>query len=110
MDAKGVQEFLSARFKDGYIFPLNPKWILTDGWGQIYDELMETDRAEVKEALDTWFPSSSGIRERIKEIREKHPQGFVRQRARSLADVDPSMQLIFWLTSECYPENTTKVV
>jgi len=92
MDAKGVQAFLAERIKDGYTFPLNPKWILADGWGKTYDQLMASDRAEVQEALATWFPPESNIRQRIKEIREKHPRGFVRQqRARSLADVDPSI-------------------
>ena len=92
MNATEVQNFLIERIKDGYTFPLNPKWILCDGWGRIYDELMKSDRAEVKISMDTWFPPESGIRESIARIRQKYPRGFVRQkRATTLADVDPSI-------------------
>jgi hypothetical protein len=92
MNAQEVQDFLSARIRDGYTFPLNPKWMLCDGWGKIYDELMASDRAEVKESLNTWFPPDSGIREKIADIRKRFPRGFVRQqRTKNLADIDPSI-------------------
>jgi hypothetical protein len=79
MNAEEVQDFLLARIRDGYTFPLNLKWVLCDGWGKIYDELIASDRAEVKESLNTWFPPDSGIREKIADIRKRFPRGFVRQ-------------------------------
>jgi hypothetical protein len=92
MNAEEVQEFLLARIRDGYTFPLNLKWVLCDGWGRIYDELIASDRAEVKESLNTWFPPDSGIREKIAEIRKRFPRGFVRQqRAKTFKDIDPSI-------------------
>jgi hypothetical protein len=92
MNAEEVQDFLSARIRDGYTFPLNLKWVLCDGWGRIYDELIASDRAEVKESLNTWFPPDSGIREKIADIRKRFPRGFVRQqRANTLKDIDPSI-------------------
>jgi hypothetical protein len=92
MNAEEVQNFLIARIRDGYTFPLNLKWVLCDGWGKIYDELIASDRAEVKESLNTWFPPDSGIREKIADIRKRFPRGFVRQqRAKNLKDVDPSI-------------------
>ena len=92
MNAEEVQDFLIARIRDGYTFPLNLKWVLCDGWGKLYDELIASDRAEVKESLNTWFPPDSGIREKIADIRKRFPRGFIRQqRARNLQDIDPSI-------------------
>lgn len=90
MNILGVKRFLKNRIRDGYTFPLNPKWILCDGWGDLYDDLMNSDRLEVIESMNTWFPLDSGVREEISEIRERYPRGFLReQRRQTVAEIDP---------------------
>eukprot|EP00550_Attheya_septentrionalis_P000144 CAMPEP_0198287866 /NCGR_PEP_ID=MMETSP1449-20131203/6552_1 /TAXON_ID=420275 /ORGANISM="Attheya septentrionalis, Strain CCMP2084" /LENGTH=792 /DNA_ID=CAMNT_0043985917 /DNA_START=125 /DNA_END=2503 /DNA_ORIENTATION=+ len=80
MNATQLQEFLSHRIDEGYTFPLNPKWILTDpGWKQIYDKLLKSERPNVQNSLDAWLPKDSGVREKIAEIYEKYPNGFPRK-------------------------------
>jgi len=65
--------------KDGYAFPINPKWILCDkGWKEIYDSMCQSEDPNIKSSMDMWFPPDSGIRERINEISRRHPDGFVR--------------------------------
>jgi len=81
VDQAGLQKFLTEMINRGYTFPLNPKWIFCDeGWKDIYDKLLESDRRNVQESLNTWFPKNSGIREKIEEIYQKHPNGFTRHR------------------------------
>mmetsp|Transcript_20561 Transcript_20561/g.28624 ORF Transcript_20561/g.28624 Transcript_20561/m.28624 type:complete len:164 (+) Transcript_20561:1674-2165(+) len=81
VDQAGLQKFLTEMINRGFTFPLNPKWILCDpGWKDIYDKLLESDRTNVQESLNTWFPKNSGIREKIEEIYQKNPNGFTRQR------------------------------
>jgi hypothetical protein len=80
MNAAQLQEFLSHRIDEGYTFPLNPKWILTDpGWKQLYDKLLKSERPNVQNSLDAWFPKDSGVREKIAEVYKKHPNGFPRK-------------------------------
>jgi hypothetical protein len=80
-----LQDILSERIKkDGFVFPLNPKWILCDeGWKKLYDELMASDALYAEYTKDVWYPPSSGVREKINRIHEKHPHGFQRQRRRT---------------------------
>jgi hypothetical protein len=80
-----LQAILSERInKDGFVFPLNPKWILCDeGWKKLYDELMASDALYAEYTKDVWYPPASGVREKINRIHEKHPHGFQRQRRRT---------------------------
>jgi hypothetical protein len=80
-----LQEILSERInKDGFVFPLNPKWILCDaGWKKLYDELMASDALYAEYTKDVWYPPFSGVREKINRIHDKHPHGFQRQRRRT---------------------------
>jgi hypothetical protein len=79
MDEEGLRKFLSDQIDQGYTFPLNPKWILCDpGWKSLYDQLLNSDRHDIVNSMKIWFPPDSGIREAIKEICAKHPDGFVR--------------------------------
>eukprot|EP00934_Nitzschia_sp_Nitz4_P009408 Nitzschia sp. Nitz4//scaffold108_size72880//33102//35126//NITZ4_005815-RA/size72880-processed-gene-0.52-mRNA-1//-1//CDS//3329532669//9398//frame0 len=72
-----LQELLSQKIAEGFVFPLNPKWILCDpGWKKLYDELMESDALYADLSKDVWYPPFSGIREKIEEIHKRHPQGF----------------------------------
>ena len=67
--------FLLARVKEGFAFPMNPKWVLCyKGWYQIFETMLQTSPA----AVDAWFPPSSGLRERLAEVAAKFPDGFVR--------------------------------
>ena len=73
-----LQEFLSKKVDEGFTFPLNPKWMLCDeGWKDIYDSLMSSERPDVQDSLDVWFPPDSGVREQIESIHIRHPRGFV---------------------------------
>merc|ERR1712238_347327 len=78
-----LHSFLLERVKDGYAFPINPKWILCDkGWKEIYDSMCQSEDPNIKSSMDMWFPPDSGIRERINDIFRRHPDGFVRSKRR----------------------------
>ncbi|GFH43626.1 hypothetical protein CTEN210_00099 [Chaetoceros tenuissimus] len=77
MKPEELQELMLEKIDDGFIFPINPKWIVADkGWKRVYDKLMSSKNANTQISLETWFPKDSGIRELIEEIHMKHPQGY----------------------------------
>lgn len=79
VNVEGLQEILMQKIKQGYTFPLNPKWVLCDpGWKAVYDALLASQASNVQDSLNCWYPPESGIRERIEEISKKFPNGFVR--------------------------------
>mmetsp|Transcript_12045 Transcript_12045/g.28556 ORF Transcript_12045/g.28556 Transcript_12045/m.28556 type:complete len:923 (+) Transcript_12045:626-3394(+) len=79
VNVKDLQAILSDKIAEGFVFPLNPKWILCDpGWKKIYDDLMASDALYADLSKDVWFPPHNGIRERIEEIYKNHPNGFQR--------------------------------
>merc|ERR1712238_120479 len=79
VDVEELQEILSRKIKEGFVFPLNPKWILCDpGWKTVYDELMATDSLYSDLSKDVWFPPHTGIRTRLEEVCAKYPEGFNR--------------------------------
>ena len=72
-----LRAFLLARVADGYVFPLNPTWILRDeGWYDVYEA--QCAAAPSRPALDSWLPPGSGLRERIRDIHAAYPRGFQR--------------------------------
>lgn len=72
-----LQTYLRSMIKEGFTFPLNPKWILCDkGWKTVYDDLVASQHPYVQSSLDSWYPPDSGIRDRIESIYLKHPSGF----------------------------------
>lgn len=72
-----LQEVLSEKIAQGFVFPLNPKWILCDpGWKALYDQLMESEALYAEMSKDVWFPPWSGVRQKLQEIHAKHPHGF----------------------------------
>mmetsp|Transcript_28719 Transcript_28719/g.32843 ORF Transcript_28719/g.32843 Transcript_28719/m.32843 type:complete len:825 (+) Transcript_28719:89-2563(+) len=78
--AEGLQQILLKKIKEGYTFPLNPKWVLCDdGWKEVYDALQGSQAAHVQNSLNCWFPPKSGIREKIDELCQKYPKGFQRR-------------------------------
>ena len=72
-----LQQILSQKIAEGFVFPLNPKWVLCDsGWKKLYDELMASDALYADLSKDVWYPPFSGVRDRIDAIHNKHPHGF----------------------------------
>ena len=72
-----LQSILLEKIKEGFVFPLNPKWVLCDpGWRRVYDELMASDALYADLSKDVWYPPFCGIREKIDRISKKHPRGF----------------------------------
>jgi hypothetical protein len=83
VDVTELQEILSLKIQEGFVFPLNPKWILCDpGWKRIYDELMASDALYADLSKDVWYPPFSGVRKKIEDIHQRHPKGFVRTEGR----------------------------
>eukprot|EP00927_Polykrikos_kofoidii_P023572 TRINITY_DN2166_c0_g1_i6.p1 TRINITY_DN2166_c0_g1~~TRINITY_DN2166_c0_g1_i6.p1 ORF type:complete len:1095 (-),score=187.03 TRINITY_DN2166_c0_g1_i6:123-3407(-) len=77
MTPQTLREFLLSRIREGFIFPLNPVWIVRDeGWADIFFAMISTDVG--KKAYETWFPKTSGLIEIIREIRAEFPNGFCR--------------------------------
>ena len=82
MGQSDLRAFLLDRAKDGFAFPVNPKWILCDHseWMDIFKALESNADPSVRAAIDAWFPPSSGLRERLRAIRSSHPTGFQPER------------------------------
>ena len=89
-----LRSILNEKIDQGFTFPMNPKWILTDpGWKEVYDKLAASQRANVQSSLDCWYPPSSGIRQRIEEIYSRHPTGFCPVRRASISSASSDIQL-----------------
>jgi len=72
-----LQDFLSGCIDLGFTFPLNPKWVLCDeGWKALWDKLTGSTHPNVQLSINAWYPPGSGLKERIEEIRQHHPDGF----------------------------------
>ncbi len=77
VSAKELQSILHEKIREGYTFPLNPKWLLCDpGWISLFKELLQSDEPSVRHSIDQWFPRDSGLRERILDISSRFPNGF----------------------------------
>ncbi|CAK0803197.1 unnamed protein product, partial [Prorocentrum cordatum] len=76
MNELELRNFLSDRIQHGYIFPMNPVWLVRDeGWYDLYEEMRQTP--EGARELAKWFgPPGSGIAELIEEIHSEFPEGF----------------------------------
>jgi hypothetical protein len=74
-DESGLREFLMARAREGYCFPINPVWPIRDpGW---YDVLAAVKQnPDNSQPLNAWYPESSGVLSKIEEIKKKFPDGF----------------------------------
>jgi hypothetical protein len=74
-----LQGLLLTKIHEGFVFPLNPKWILCDpGWKNVYDHLMKSEALYADSCRDVWYPPGLGIRKRIQKICDKYPDGFQR--------------------------------
>lgn len=71
-----LRDFLIARASEGFVFPLNPVWIIRDrDWWEVYEALAATPQGQ--ETLDHWYPRSQGITDRLESIQASHPDGFL---------------------------------
>lgn len=79
LNVSELQGLLLTKIQEGFVFPLNPKWILCDpGWKNVYDHLMNSQALYADLCRDVWYPPGLGIRKRIEKICEKYPMGFRR--------------------------------
>ena len=78
VDVHGLLEILEEKVDEGFTFPLNPKWILADGykWKRIYDKMLASRHPNITQSMNVWFPPESGIREDIERIYSLFPYGF----------------------------------
>ena len=78
VNERELREILLEKIREGFTFPLNPKWLLCDpGWIALFRELLSSKRPSVKDSLDKWFPPESGLRERILDISRRFPKCFL---------------------------------
>jgi hypothetical protein len=80
-DEPGLREFLLERIAEGYSFPLNPVWpVRDDGWYEVFERLRKKSQEDRGTYTDStfysWFPSSSGLLEKIQAIHQSFPKGF----------------------------------
>ena len=70
-----LRDFLLARCRDGYSFPLNPVWPIRDpGWYAVLEALKAS--ADGPRLLQAWYPPGSGVLETIERLHKAHPDGF----------------------------------
>ena len=70
-----MREFLLARAKEGYSFPINPVWPIRDkGWYAVLEALRSS--AEQKANLNAWFPPVTGVLDRIEKLHATYRDGF----------------------------------
>lgn len=68
-----VREFLLARAKEGYAFPLNPVWPVRDrGWYEVFEALRES--LEAKGPMASWFTEEMYVT--IDRLHDNYPAGF----------------------------------
>ncbi|GFH47816.1 hypothetical protein CTEN210_04292 [Chaetoceros tenuissimus] len=78
MTPSELQEFMLDKLDEGFVFPLNPKWIIADvGWKRVYEKMMASKDSSIQQSLETWYPKASGVRRLIDQVYEKHPNGFM---------------------------------
>lgn len=87
---QGLRDFLLARAQEGFAFPLNPVWPVRDpGWYEVLHCLRESSAAQGP--LASWFPTHSGLLEKIDMLHKQHPQGLVRHQTQNATGVEEDM-------------------
>ena len=70
-----LRDFLLARCKEGFSFPINPVWPIRDkGWYAVLEALRSS--AEQKANLNAWFPPVTGVLDRIEKLHATYRDGF----------------------------------
>ena len=73
MTPSKLQEFMLDKLDEGFVFPLNPKWIIADvGWKRVCEKMMASKNNAIQKSLETWYPKASGVRRMIDQVYEKH--------------------------------------
>jgi len=73
-----LRAFLLERAKEGFCFPVNPCWpIRNKGWMEILKTLQSVPASA--KVYESWYPSKLKIAERICEIRNANPEGFIQR-------------------------------
>lgn len=68
-----MQQFLMNRAREDYVFPMNPIWpVRSIGWFEVFQALEQSDAG--KAALQSWFPPSTQIIDKILALNEAHRQ------------------------------------
>ena len=76
VDSNELKDILSERVDEGFTFPMNPAWILTNpNFKELYDKLIASDKPNVRESIKVWYPKD--IQQRMHQISSKYPEGFV---------------------------------
>lgn len=74
-DEPGVRAFLIDRIKENYAFPMNAVWLVRDkGWYEVFAALAQNEHS--RKCIDSWYPPEVGIIEKVRQLREKFPEGF----------------------------------
>jgi len=74
---EALRNWLLQRIREGFSFPLNPVWpVSDDGWFTVWEELWQQN--EIEGTCQSWYPPESGIKERVDAIRREFPKGFQR--------------------------------
>jgi len=77
-----LRHFLIRRAAEGFVFPLNPKWLLCDeGWYDVYSAMLKNPLA--RDVIDSWLPRH--IQKQISALHFQYPEGFKR-RGNSIVD------------------------
>lgn len=73
-----LRDFLLERVEEGFIFPLNPVWAVRDqGWFDVFQAVLASSGAQKQ--VHSWYPPESGIIEKVQELHERFPAGFVEE-------------------------------
>jgi len=76
MDEDAVREWLIDRVGEGFVFPMNPVWIVRDiGWEEVFRAMQDTE--EGRKALAANFPPESKLKEKVEHLLELYPEGFL---------------------------------
>lgn len=76
LDEDDLRDWLMERVQEGFVFPMNPVWLVRDnGWFEIVEKLQQTEAGQ--KALAKYFPPTSGVLDRIIQITEEYPDGFL---------------------------------
>lgn len=77
-DEAGVREFLTSRAKEGYVFPINPCWpVRNKGWMDVLKVIQANPQN--KKIMESWFLPQLKVLERIFDLHDQFPEGFVQK-------------------------------
>jgi hypothetical protein len=77
LDEDELRDFMCERAVEGFVFPLNPIWLVRDlDWYEVYEAMSNTDAG--KDFLAHYFNNGSiDVRAKLQAMHEAHPDGFM---------------------------------